>query len=72
MPTGDLILSNADVRTLDWARPRAASLSPGKCADLIVLDRDIYRIPAHEIGGTRVLMTLLGGHEVHRAEGFDA
>ena len=48
------------------------SLSPGKCADLIVLDRDIYRIPAHEIGGTRVLMTLLGGHEVHRAEGFDA
>jgi len=55
-----------------WRSEDTGSLSPGKCADLIVLDRDIYRIPAHEIGGTRVLMTLLGGHEVHRAEGFDA
>lgn len=55
-----------------WRSEDTGSLSPGKCADLIVLDRDIYRIPAHEIGGTRVLMTLLGGHEVHRAEDFDA
>jgi predicted amidohydrolase YtcJ len=55
-----------------WRAQDTGSLSPGKCADLIVLDRDIYRIPAHEIGDTRVLMTLLGGEAVHRVDDFDA
>jgi predicted amidohydrolase YtcJ len=39
---------------------------------LIVIDRDIYSIAPCEIGGTEVLLTLLGGEEVHRAESFDA
>ena len=38
--------------------------------DLIILDRDIFAISPYEIGGTEVLLTLLGGKEVHRAEGF--
>lgn len=44
----------------------AGSLEPGKAADLIVLDRDLYRIPPTEIHRARVLLTLLEGREVWR------
>lgn len=37
------------------------SLSPGKFADLIVIDRDIMTCPASDIPTTRVLMTMVGG-----------
>ena len=46
------------------------SLVPGKLADLIVLDRDVFAIDPYEIAGTEVLLTLLGGNEVHRADDF--
>jgi hypothetical protein len=55
-----------------WRGNTTGSLTPGKLADLIVIDRDIYSIAPCEIGGTEVLLTLLGGEEVHRAESFDA
>jgi len=42
------------------------SLEPGKRADLIVLDRDIFAIDPFELHATRVLVTYLDGHEVHR------
>lgn len=47
------------------------SLAPGRCADLIVVDRDVFAIDPYEIGGTEVLLTLMGGRETHRATGFD-
>lgn len=53
-----------------WRSEETGSLSPGKYADLIILDRDIFSVSPYEIGGTEVLLTLLGGKEVHRAEGF--
>jgi predicted amidohydrolase YtcJ len=37
------------------------SITPGKLADLVVLDRDILAIPEEEIPGTRVDYTILGG-----------
>jgi predicted amidohydrolase YtcJ len=40
------------------------SLSPGKYADFVVLDRDIMKIPATDILKTRVLSTWLGGRKV--------
>jgi predicted amidohydrolase YtcJ len=46
------------------------SLEAGKAADLIVLDRDLFRIPASEIGRARVLLTLLDGREVFRDPSF--
>lgn len=46
------------------------SLEPGKAADLIVLDRDLFAIPAAEIGRARVLLTLLDGREVFRDASF--
>ena len=40
------------------------SLEVGKCADLQVLDRNIFEIPADEIEHTEVLMTMCGGRVV--------
>ncbi|GAB4527712.1 MAG: amidohydrolase [Anaerolineae bacterium] len=47
------------------------SLSPGKLADLIVLDRDIFDIPGEEIPDTQVELTVFDGQVVYRSEGFD-
>jgi hypothetical protein len=41
------------------------SITPGKSADLIVLDQDIFTIPVQEISDTRVLLTLFRGAAVH-------
>lgn len=53
-----------------WRAHDTGSLSIGKFADLIVLDRDIFGCDVYDIGDTEVLLTLLGGHEVHRASTF--
>ena len=44
---------------------RSGSLKPGKSADLVVLDQDIFRIPETEIAKTKVLLTLFAGDVVH-------
>ncbi|HUQ18719.1 MAG TPA: amidohydrolase [Gemmatimonadaceae bacterium] len=41
------------------------SLSTGKYADFVVLDRDIMKVPATEILQTRVLSTWIGGKRVY-------
>ncbi|WDP90492.1 MAG: amidohydrolase [Desulfobacter sp.] len=41
------------------------SLSPGKFADLVVLDRDIFAIDPDELAETRVEMTMYNGEIVH-------
>jgi predicted amidohydrolase YtcJ len=43
---------------------RTGTLEIGKAADLIVLDRDLYRIPVTEIHAVRVLLTMLDGRDV--------
>ncbi len=53
-----------------WRDDCTGSLAPGKYADLILLDRDLYAISPYEIGRTRVLLTLLEGREVHRDPTF--
>jgi predicted amidohydrolase YtcJ len=35
-----------------------------------VLDRNVLKIPAEEIAGTKVLQTVAGGRIVFQAEGF--
>ena len=44
------------------------SLLPGKLADLVVLDRDIFAIDPAEILQTHVVGTMLGGEWVYREE----
>lgn len=43
------------------------SLEVGKFADFIVLDRNVFEIPAEEIARTRVLTTVVGGRVVYDA-----
>jgi predicted amidohydrolase YtcJ len=42
----------------------AGSLEPGKWADFIVIDRDLFKVPASEIHDTRVLQTWVAGRTV--------
>jgi predicted amidohydrolase YtcJ len=44
------------------------SLTPGKYADFVVLDRDIMRIPDTGIVDTRVISTWIGGKRVYEAK----
>ena len=41
------------------------SISPGKYADFVILDRDIMTVPATEILSTRVVSTWIGGKSVY-------
>ncbi|MEL7185705.1 MAG: amidohydrolase family protein [Pseudomonadota bacterium] len=43
----------------------SGSIEVGKLADLIVLDRNLFEIPAKEISEAKVLLTLFGGQAVH-------
>jgi predicted amidohydrolase YtcJ len=43
------------------------SLEPGKLADLVVIDRDIFGVPPEELKDADVLLTIVGGRIV-----FDA
>ena len=42
------------------------SLTPGKFADLVVLDRDLFDVPAETISRAKVLLTLFRGRAVYR------
>lgn len=44
------------------------SLAPGKQADLIVLDRDVFKVSAQELFDTRVLKTYFAGKQVYASE----
>jgi predicted amidohydrolase YtcJ len=47
------------------------SITPGKLADLVVLDRDIFAIPPAEIADTEVSLTMFDGRVVYRSETFN-
>ena len=49
------------------AEGEIGSIEAGKKADLIVLERNLFEIPAHEIHNVRILMTLMDGRIVHEA-----
>ncbi|MYM89243.1 amidohydrolase family protein [Rugamonas sp. FT82W] len=46
------------------------SLEPGKLADMIVLDRNFFTIPAEDIANIKVLQTVVGGKIVYQARGM--
>jgi predicted amidohydrolase YtcJ len=46
------------------------SIEVGKLADLIVLDRNVLKVPGEDIANTTVLQTVVGGQVVYQAAGF--
>jgi predicted amidohydrolase YtcJ len=46
------------------------SLEVGKLADLIVLDRNFFTIPAEDIANIKVLQTVVGGKIVYQSKGM--
>lgn len=57
---------------LDFTERETGSIEAGKAADLIVLDKNLFEIPASQIHEAKVLWTLLEGREVYRAKEFGA
>jgi predicted amidohydrolase YtcJ len=47
------------------------SLEPGKLADIIVLDRNFFDIPAAQIADIKVLQTVVGGQVVYQSDNFN-
>jgi len=55
---------------LNHEEKETGSIETGKAADLIVLDRDLFKVPSEKIHEAKVVLTLLEGKEVFRAPGF--
>jgi hypothetical protein len=51
----------------EFSESYKGTLASGMVADFIVLDRDLTRIPPHEILGTKVLRTVVAGHPTYFA-----
>ena len=50
----------------EFTEGEKGSIAEGKLADLVVLSRDIFKIPAEEINGAEVLMTVFDGKIIHQ------
>ena len=48
------------------------SIEPGKLADVIILDRDLFKIDPDQIARTEVLLTMVGGKVVYSAPNWPA
>lgn len=57
---------------VNFQESETGSIEVGKAADLVVLDRNLFEIPKHEIHRARVLLTLLEGKEVYRDPDYEA
>jgi predicted amidohydrolase YtcJ len=51
----------------EFSESYKGTLAPGMVADFIVLDRDLTKIPAHDILATKVLRTVVAGHPTYFA-----
>jgi hypothetical protein len=51
----------------NFAESNRGRVAPGTYADLILLSDDLFSIPPERIKDARVVWTLVGGREVHRA-----
>ncbi|WP_395672893.1 amidohydrolase [Phenylobacterium sp.] len=53
-----------------FAETAIGSIEVGKMADLVVLERDLFAVPADELAGVKPVMTLFAGKEVFRSAAF--
>ncbi|EIM03413.1 amidohydrolase [Rhodanobacter denitrificans] len=57
-----------DAAYAEHAEHTLGTLEPGKWADFILIDHDIFRDPASRIWNTKVLQTWVGGRQVYAAK----
>jgi predicted amidohydrolase YtcJ len=51
----------------NFLEDETGSLEAGKAADLVVLDRNLFAIPAQDISAVKVLLTFFAGKQVFSA-----
>lgn len=51
---------------------RVGTIEPGKLADLVVLERDLFEVEPREIGEVPVALTVFGGRVVYERPDADA
>ncbi|MAT71172.1 MAG: amidohydrolase [Planctomycetaceae bacterium] len=56
-----------DAAYAGFQEDKLGSLEPGKLADLVVLDRDLFKIPPDEINQAQVAVTIVGGQVMYEA-----
>ena len=52
-----------DAAYAGFAEDRIGSLEPGRFADFIIIDRDIFETSPADVRGTRVLESWIGGRK---------
>lgn len=52
----------------EFAEDKKGTITPGKLADLVMLDKDIFSINPVEIENAKVLMTIMDGRVVHEQQ----
>jgi len=73
-PEQDMSLEQAlraftlDAAYAEHAEKTLGTLEPGKWADFIVIDHDIFKDPASKLWNTKVLQTWVGGKQVYAAD----
>ncbi|KAH7020251.1 amidohydrolase family-domain-containing protein [Ilyonectria destructans] len=77
-PTGSGISRKSALKsiTINGARflradKQIGSLEVGKLADIIVLNKDFFKVPKEELARQTVLLTMVGGEVVYVADGHD-
>jgi len=54
----------------EFTETEKGTVTPGKLADMVILDRDIFEIDPALIDEAKVVMTILGGRVIYEAVGF--
>lgn len=67
-PTQALRAFTLDAAYAEHAEKTLGTLEPGKWADFILIDHDIFKDPASRIWSTKVLQTWVGGKQVYAAK----
>ncbi|HKO05893.1 MAG TPA: amidohydrolase [Candidatus Acidoferrales bacterium] len=52
----------------EFTDTQKGSITPGKLADIVILDADLFRIPAEKIKDAKVVKTIVGGQIVFSAD----